>query len=132
VLPPQQYWQPECVISLSCINLEANAYRKVGSPLGGILSDRVVVERTKRRGGIWYPEDRLRVGLLPAGLFVPLSFLLYAVALEYVPGSVGLTICLFCLFVNGVGVRHCSLFFFVCDTIGILSVMLSSDPRALI
>jgi len=75
----------------------------IGAPLGGRLSDQIVAKRKERRGGVWYPEDRLRVSLWPAGLFVPLSFLLYAFVLEYVPGYVGLTICLFCLFVNGVG-----------------------------
>ena len=75
----------------------------VGAPLAGRLSDRIVVYYRKKRGGEWYPEDRLRATLLGA-LIVPLSVLASGLLTEYVPGTLGLTLNLVCLFMNGFGV----------------------------
>ncbi|KAF9495232.1 MFS general substrate transporter [Pleurotus eryngii] len=84
----------------------------VGAPLAGLLSDRIVrTSRSKRSkpgsvgsGGGWYPEDRLRTALIGAAACAPLSALLAGLTITYVPGRMGLIICLGCLFMNGIGV----------------------------
>jgi MFS family permease len=81
----------------SCLGL-------VGAPLSGHISDRLVVYYRKKRGGEWYPEDRLRAALPGALILVPLSVLLSGLLTEYVPGTLGLVLNLVCLFMNGLGV----------------------------
>ncbi|TFK35473.1 major facilitator superfamily domain-containing protein [Crucibulum laeve] len=76
----------------------------IGAPLAGRISDRIVVRWREKRGGVWYPEDRLRATLSGALIFVPLSVLISGLLTEYVPGRVGLTLNLVCLFMNGIGV----------------------------
>ena len=78
----------------------------VGSPIGGRLSDWLVVYFRNRRGGEWYAEDRLRATLPGALLLVPLSALFGGLLTQYVPGTVGLVLNLFCLFMNGIGVKE--------------------------
>lgn len=81
----------------------------VGAPLSGRLSDRIVVQWRRARGGVWYPEDRLRAAISGALFFVPLSMLLTGFITEYIGGPIGLTLVFMCLFVNGFGVgfqRH--------------------------
>ena len=63
----------------------------------------------RKRGGVWYPEDRLRAALPGALIFVPLSMLIYGLLTEYVPGPLGLVLNLVCLFANGLGVGFQSL-----------------------
>jgi len=58
----------------------------------------------KKRGGQWYPEDRLRATLPGALILVPMSILIIGLTTEFVPGKAGLIINLICLFANGVGV----------------------------
>lgn len=74
----------------------------IGAPLSGWISDLVIVRWKRKRGGIWYPEDRLRATLF--GTFLPLAVVLSAVITKYVPGSVGLALNLVCLFFTGVAV----------------------------
>ena len=76
----------------------------VGAPLAGRLSDRVVFYYRKKRGGAWYPEDRLRTALPAALILVPLSILMSGILTKYVPGTLGLMLNFVCLFVNGLGV----------------------------
>uniref|UniRef100_A0A0W0EYQ7 Major facilitator superfamily (MFS) profile domain-containing protein n=2 Tax=Moniliophthora roreri TaxID=221103 RepID=A0A0W0EYQ7_MONRR len=76
----------------------------VGAPFAGWLSDKTVTRMRKQRGGIWYPEDRLRATLLGAAFFVPLSVLGVGLVTEFIPGPVGLSLNLICLFFNGFGV----------------------------
>jgi hypothetical protein len=76
----------------------------VGAPLSGRLSDRLVVYYRKKRGGEWYPEDRLRAARFGALILVPLSILISGLLTEYVPGTLGLMLNLVCLFFNGLGV----------------------------
>ncbi|KAG5735451.1 hypothetical protein E4T56_gene12846 [Termitomyces sp. T112] len=76
----------------------------IGAPLAGRLSDRVVVAWRARRGGKWYPEDRLRAAIYGALIFIPLSMLGFGLLIEYVPGMFGLILTLVCLFVHGVGI----------------------------
>ncbi|KAL0950956.1 hypothetical protein HGRIS_007707 [Hohenbuehelia grisea] len=76
----------------------------IGAPLAGYLSDVGVVKWRAKRGGVWYPEDRLRTTLFGAAVCVPGSILMVGLTLKFVPGTIGLVICLFCLFVNGIGV----------------------------
>ncbi|KAK0472280.1 MFS general substrate transporter [Armillaria novae-zelandiae] len=76
----------------------------IGAPAAGRFSDFLVKRYRKRRGGEWYPEDRLRGTLIGAGFFVPLSVLGCGLLTEYVPGKVGLIGNFVCLFFNGLGV----------------------------
>ncbi|CAA7261029.1 unnamed protein product [Cyclocybe aegerita] len=84
--------------------LPAGLGNMIGAPLAGRLSDQVVIRYRKDRGGIWYPEDRLRATIVGALVFVPFSVLFSGLLTEYVPGKVGLALNLICLFINGVGV----------------------------
>ncbi|KAJ7244204.1 MFS general substrate transporter [Mycena haematopus] len=76
----------------------------IGAPLAGMISDRVVIKWRKRRGGEWVPEDRLRATLFGAATLVPLSIVLCGVITHFVPGPLGLSLNLFCFFLNGLGV----------------------------
>ena len=76
---------------------------KVGAPLAGRLSDRIVTQYKAKRGS-WYPEDRLRAAMLPALTLIPLSTLASGILTTYVDGPVGLAGNLVCLFLNGFGV----------------------------
>lgn len=62
------------------------------------------------RGGVWYPEDRLRAALSGALIVIPLSMILSGIVMEYIDGPIGLTLNLFCFFLNGFGVRAFCLF----------------------
>jgi len=74
-----------------------------GALLSGRLSDRAVVYHKAHRNGIWWPEDRLRTALPATLAGVPPAVLVFGLVAEYLPGSpIGLSLCLFCLFVNGV------------------------------
>lgn len=77
----------------------------VGAPLAGRISDYLVVKYKARRGGVWCPEDRLRVSLYAAWTIVPLSALFFGLCCDFVGGNVGLALTLVCLFANGVGVQ---------------------------
>lgn len=86
-----------CFLSSSLGNI-------LGAPLGGKVSDKVVMRWRLQRKGIWYPEDRLRASF-PAALFaVPLSVVACALGIACIPGPIGLMVCLVGLFVNGIGV----------------------------
>ncbi|KAF7777737.1 hypothetical protein Agabi119p4_3809 [Agaricus bisporus var. burnettii] len=76
----------------------------IGAPLAGRISDRVIVRWKKKRGGIWYPEDRLRATLLGGLLLAPLSVLGCGLVTHYVPGKVGLALNMLFFFFNGLGV----------------------------
>ena len=58
----------------------------------------------EKRGGVWYPEDRLRASLIPFAVVVPIPVLAFGVINQYVDGRPGLIGCLICLFLNGLGV----------------------------
>ena len=73
----------------------------VGAPLSGWISD-IVIIRSQRKRGFWYPEDRLRATLF--GTFLPIAVILSAVITRYIPGTYGLILNLFCLFFTGVAV----------------------------
>lgn len=76
----------------------------VGAPIAGRISDLSIIYWRKQRGGVWYPEDRLRVALLGSATFVPLSVLLSGLLVHFVDGPIGLVLNLVCLFMNGFGV----------------------------
>ena len=78
----------------------------VGSPLSGAISDRLVVRWRKFRGDLWVPEDRLRATVPGALVLVPMSILLCGLAMQFVPGQLGLMLTCCCFFLNGVGVRN--------------------------
>ena len=87
----------------------------VTAPLAGRLSDIIMIIRwKKRRGGVWYPKDRLRA-TIPRALFLALLPTIFTgLLIEFIPGKAGLVLNLVCLFVNGFGVRAtivCSAFF---------------------
>ncbi|PIL33166.1 MFS general substrate transporter [Ganoderma sinense ZZ0214-1] len=75
----------------------------LGSPLAGYLSDRAVVLRRARRGGVWVPEDRLHATLWGAAVLVPVSVVAEGLTIRYVPGVTGIILVVFWLFVNGIG-----------------------------
>ncbi|KAF4602948.1 hypothetical protein EYR38_003352 [Pleurotus pulmonarius] len=77
----------------------------VGALLAGYISDRIIITYRAKRGGEWYPEDRLRGTLFSAATLVPLAVLFTGLTVEYVPGRTGLLLCLVWLFMNGVGIR---------------------------
>lgn len=76
----------------------------VAAPLAGRLSDKYIIKWKERRGGVWYPEDRLRAAIPGALLFVPLSMIFSGLLVAFVPGKIGLILTLICLFFNGLGV----------------------------
>ncbi|KAF9481301.1 MFS general substrate transporter [Pholiota conissans] len=77
----------------------------LGAPLVGRISDRTVVRWREKRGGVWYPEDRLRAGLLPFALYGPIPLVMFGVVNKYVDGTPGLVLCLICLFAHGLGIE---------------------------
>ncbi|KDR82160.1 hypothetical protein GALMADRAFT_135523 [Galerina marginata CBS 339.88] len=76
----------------------------VGAPLAGRFSDKIVIYYRKKRGGEWYPEDRLRGTFIGALFLIPFSVAAVGLLTEYVPGKLGLSLNLICLFLNGLGV----------------------------
>ncbi|KAF9043988.1 MFS general substrate transporter [Panaeolus papilionaceus] len=76
----------------------------IGAPFSGRYSDYLVVKYRKARGGEWYPEDRLRGTLIGGFVMVPLSVLCAGIVTHFIPGKLGLTLNLICLFINGLGV----------------------------
>lgn len=90
---------------LACLSTDSCA-RLVGAPLSGKLSDAMVVRWRAKRKGVWVPEDRLRASLLGAFL-APASTLVCGLLTEYVPGTLGIVLNVFSLFVNGISVRGC-------------------------
>ncbi|KAF9444153.1 MFS general substrate transporter [Macrolepiota fuliginosa MF-IS2] len=77
----------------------------IGAPLSGRLSDRIVVKWRRSRGGVWYPEDRLRAATSGLLYFLPLSMLLSGLIINYVGGPLGLALVFVCLFANGFGLE---------------------------
>jgi MFS family permease len=75
----------------------------VGAPLAGYLSDRIVVTWREKRGS-WYPEDRLRATLIGAAFLVPISTLAIGIIIDNIPGPLGLSLIMFGMFLNGIGV----------------------------
>ncbi|KAH8100315.1 MFS general substrate transporter [Cristinia sonorae] len=76
----------------------------MGAPIAGKLSDMVVVRMRRRRGGVWVPEDRLRITLIGASVMAPLSVLLSGIFITYVDGTLGIVLNLIAFFINGLGV----------------------------
>ncbi|KAG5633584.1 hypothetical protein H0H81_006685 [Sphagnurus paluster] len=76
----------------------------IGAPLSGRLSDKIIIKWRALRGGVWYPEDRLRPVMFPAAVLVPLTMIASGLLTEFVPGPLGLVLNLVCLFLNGMGV----------------------------
>jgi hypothetical protein len=69
------------------------------------MSDKIIIRWKERRGGVWYPEDRLRATIPGALILVPFTMIFTGLLIEFVPGKLGLILNLICLFVNGFGVR---------------------------
>ncbi|KAL4075244.1 major facilitator superfamily domain-containing protein [Scleroderma yunnanense] len=76
----------------------------VGAYIAGRLSDTMVKKWKKKRDGVWYPEDRLQGVYIGAFFLVPLSVGLVGLVATCIDSPIGLSICLMCLFTNGVGV----------------------------
>ena len=77
----------------------------MGAIIIGRISDYTVIRWRKKRGGIWFPEDRLRAALIPFATIVPISVLAFGLVNKFVDGTLGLVLSLVCLFFNGAGVR---------------------------
>ena len=80
-----------------------------GAQIVGRISDYTVIRWRKKRGGVWYPEDRLRASLIPFAVVVPIPLIAFGVINQYVDGRPGLIGCLICLFFNGLGVSQIAL-----------------------
>jgi len=79
----------------------------IGAPVAGKLSDAKVARYLEKRKGLRIPEDRLRVCIFGAMVALPLSALLFGVALNVLEGPIAIaTICL-CLMMVGMGVDLC-------------------------
>ncbi|KIM49868.1 hypothetical protein M413DRAFT_117885 [Hebeloma cylindrosporum] len=76
-----------------------------GAQIIGRISDYTVIIWQKKRGGVWYPEDRLRAALIPFAVLVPIPLVGFGVINQYIDGRAGLIGCLVCLFFNGLGVE---------------------------
>ena len=68
------------------------------------ISDHTVIKWRKKRGGVWFPEDRLRASLTSFAIIVPISVLTFGLVNKFVDGNLGLGLSLVCLFFNGLGV----------------------------
>ncbi|KAF5330126.1 hypothetical protein D9611_010544 [Ephemerocybe angulata] len=85
--------------------LPAGLGNMIGAPLAGRISDAIVVRMRAKRGGVWYPEDRLRIALPGALFLAPASIWASGFVTEYVESkTLGLSLNLLCLFLNGLGV----------------------------
>ena len=82
----------------------------VGAAIIGRISDYTVIKWRKKRGGIWFPEDRLRAALIPFATIVPISVVSFGLVNKFVDGNLGLVLSLVCLFFTGVGVSRCPCF----------------------
>jgi hypothetical protein len=71
----------------------------------GRLSDRLVTNWKRKRGGKWHPEDRLRATFSGGLIFVPLSVLGCGLVTQHIEGYLGLILNLILIFFNGVGVH---------------------------
>jgi len=70
-----------------------------GAYLSGKISDRAITHRS----GVWCPEDRLRTAFPATLAGMPFVVLAFGLVAEYLPMShIGLSLCLVCLFVDGV------------------------------
>ena len=78
----------------------------VGAIIIGRISDRTVIKWRTKRGGVWFPEDRLRASLIAFAIIVPVSVLAFGLVNQFVEGRLGLVLSLVCLFFCGVGVRE--------------------------
>ncbi|KAF8521417.1 major facilitator superfamily domain-containing protein [Hysterangium stoloniferum] len=75
-----------------------------GAVVSGRLADIAIIRGRNRRQGKWNPEDRL-LAAMPGALFlVPCALIVFAISVTFISGKIGLTICLICLFINGMGV----------------------------
>lgn len=83
-------------------------FNVVGAQIIGRVSDYSVIKWRKRRNGVWYPEDRLRAALVPFGVVTPVAVLSFGLENQFIDGSIGLGLCLFGLFMAGVGVSYSS------------------------
>ena len=115
---PLWYWEPELVPILILFPLRIRILahtpicqchpflitRKVGAPIAGRFSDAMIKKWRKKRAGKWVAEDRLRTALFGVIWLISPSMALFGVANTYIDGTRGLVVCLFLLFINGIGV----------------------------
>jgi len=76
----------------------------IGAPIAGRLSDYMVIKWRKRRNGKWVPEDRLRATLIGGGVCVPGSLVMCGLVTSFIPGTLGISLNIISMFINGVGV----------------------------
>lgn len=64
----------------------------------------MVVKWRQKRNGKWVPEDRLRAAIFGGAVLIPGSLAMCGLVTTFIPGALGLTLNIFSLFMNGVGV----------------------------
>lgn len=72
-----------------------------GAALGGEWSDFTLKREMKKRGMVFVPEDRLLATLIPLGLIIPLSMLVYGWTIDKRVG--GIPTCVIMMFIQGAG-----------------------------
>jgi hypothetical protein len=76
----------------------------VGAPVGGWVSDKIIIHARQARKGIWVPEDRLKAALPGLLFIIPVSLVFTGFVIDYIDGTLGLTLALIGFFINGFGV----------------------------
>ncbi|KAF8521429.1 major facilitator superfamily domain-containing protein [Hysterangium stoloniferum] len=75
-----------------------------GALIAGRLADIFIIRGRRRRQGKWFPEDRLLAAVPGLVFLLPCSLIAFALLVAFVPGKIGLTLSLICLFFTGMGV----------------------------
>ncbi|KAF8499336.1 MFS general substrate transporter [Hysterangium stoloniferum] len=76
-----------------------------GPLIAGRLADIAIIRGRARRQGKWFPEDRLLAAIPSLLFFMPCALITLALSIAFIPGKVGLTISLICIFFNAMGLH---------------------------
>jgi len=100
----KEYHNVDNELIVGAVFLPVGLGNMVGALVAGWLCDYYIIKGERSRGGIWFPEDRLRAALLSIAFITPLSVIGYGLSTQYVRGYWGIVFNMFWLFVNGIGV----------------------------
>ncbi|KAF8499338.1 MFS general substrate transporter [Hysterangium stoloniferum] len=76
-----------------------------GPLIAGRLADIAIIRGRARRQGKWFPEDRLLAAIPALLFFMPCALITLGLSIAFIPGKVGLTISLICIFFNAMGLH---------------------------